>query len=207
MHICQDSRPPGRSSCNAIAERSFGCCETALWGDRLTKGGREGTSLLTALSPPCPVCFISGPHRGMGRRTGRSWRGEMGLCRGLNFSHWVAAEIVGKEELMGKVIAQGFNSFSERKRMAVTVRPFLCEHQVTWRSSLGEGQFISLQALWIIRTSNEHSFSKAAGGAQVKFWIQPVKWERNLHVEKSGFKAQVAFGWCGTDTNAHVGSL
>lgn len=55
----------------------------------------------------------------------------MGLCRDLNFSTWVAAETMGKEELMGKVIAKGFNSFSGRKRMAVTVSPFLCEHQVT----------------------------------------------------------------------------
>lgn len=46
----------------------------------------------------------------------------MGLCRDLNFSTWVAAKPLGKEELMGKVIAKGFNSFPGGKRMAVNTR-------------------------------------------------------------------------------------
>ena len=76
------------------------------------------------------MCFSSGPQKDMGRRTGRSRRGVTGLCRDLNFSTWVAAELMGREELMGKVIAKRFNSLAVRKRMAAAVGCFLCEHQV-----------------------------------------------------------------------------
>lgn len=82
----------------------------------LAQSGWEG-SYLQILTPRCLVCFGSGPHRDVGRRTGRSRRGVMGLCRVLCFSTWVAAELMGKEGSMERMFAEHFNLLAVRKRM------------------------------------------------------------------------------------------